>query len=413
MPRVLLLIPTRSYKAADFLAAAERLNVDVVVGSNERQTLEEVVPGHTLTLDFLNLQEATEKAVSFAQKKQIDAVVSTDEDAVLLATLISHALGLSHNPVEAVRATTDKSLLRQILTQANVPTARAACFSITDSPKEIAQKTTYPAVLKPIHLSASRGVIRANHEVEFIAAFQRIINILNDDRESLHPSRQILVESFIPGKEVALEGLLQKGVLTPLAIFDKPDPLNGPFFEETIYVTPSRLSNPLQKTIAQCTQRACAALGLREGPIHAELRINEEGPFVIEVAARSIGGLCSRTLKFGLGVSLEELILQHAVHRPIASLERQQKAAGVMMIPIPKAGVFMDIQGIEEAKKIAGIEGVVILLRRKQKVIPLPEGRRYLGFIFARGEKPAQVEQALRDAHRTLQFEIVSSGSPP
>lgn len=409
MPRVLLLIPTHSYRATDFLAAAEKLNIEVVVGSNERQALEAVVPDRALTLNFLNRKAAAQKVVSFSQKYPIDAVVSTDEDAVLLAATLSQTFGLSHNPFEAVQATKDKSLLRQILSRANVPTARATCFSITDSPKEIAKEVSYPAVLKPVHLSASRGVIRANDSLEFIIAFERIRKMLSDPdvkRQGKAAARKILVESFIPGEEVALEGLLQKGMLSTLALFDKPDPLNGPFFEETLYVTPSRLSARRERSIHQLTQRACAAIGLREGPIHAELRINEQGPWIIEVAARSIGGICSRALKFGLGVSLEELILRHALNAPIASLKRETVASGVMMIPIPKAGVLIDVQGIEDAKKISGIEGVVIMIRRKQKVIPLPEGRRYLGFIFARGESPQQVESVLRRANQALQFKI-------
>lgn len=412
MPRVLLLIPTTSYKATDFIAAAEKLNIDLVVASDQRQTLEDVFPDRMLTLDFLDRKASVNRVIAFAKAYPLDAVVATDEEAVTLAAIISSALGLSHNPIESVQATQNKYQLRQMLTQAQVPTPKADLFSITDVPESIALRMTYPVVLKPIHLSASCGVIRANNPNEFQAAFDRIKKILAD-REVLRRGKEaaqtILVESFIPGVEVALEGLLQNGTLSTLAIFDKPDPLDGPFFEETLYVTPSRLPETTQKAIQQTTQKACHAIGLRDGPIHAELRINEHGPFVIEVAARSIGGICSRTLRFGLGISLEEMVLQHALKIPIASLQRQNMASGVMMIPIPKAGVLVDVQGIGAAKGIAGIEGVVIMIRRKQKVVPLPEGRRYLGFIFAKGERPEEVEQALRLAHEKLRFEITSS----
>jgi biotin carboxylase len=411
MPRVLLLIPTTSYKAADFIAAAEKLNIDLVVGSDQRQTLEDVFPDRMLTLDFLDKDASINRVIAFAKTHPLDAVVSTDEDAVTLAAMISRGLGLSHNPIESVQATQNKCHLRQHLTQAHVPTPKADLFSITDLPETIALRMTYPVVLKPIHLSASRGVIRANNPEEFQTAFYRITKILADRevvRRGKEAAQTILVESFIPGVEVALEGLLQNGVLSRLALFDKPDPLDGPFFEETLYVTPSRLPKPTQEAIQQATQQACHAIGLREGPVHAELRINAQGPFVIEVAARSIGGICSRTLQFGLGISLEEVMLQHALKMPIASLQRQNRASGVMMIPIPKAGVLIDVQGVEEAKGIAGIEGVVIMIRRKQRVVPLPEGRRYLGFIFARGERPEEVEQALRLAHQALRFEITS-----
>jgi len=405
--RVLLLIPSNSYKAADFLEAATKLNVEVVVASNKQQTL--VSPDSLLTLDFLSVQDAVEKVIAFAATHPLDAIFSTDEEGRFLASILSQSLGLPENHPDAIRATQDKSLLRTILSSTNVPTPKAACFSIDDPPSEIALNVDYPCVLKPIHLSASRGVIRANHPQEFTIAFERIIKILNDPevkRDGME--KKILVESFIPGVEVAIEGVLQNGVFSMLAIFDKPDPLNGPFFEETIYVTPSRLSDKTQKAIHEMTEQACMSIGLKEGPIHAELRINDQGPFVIEVAARSIGGICSRALTFGMGRSLETLLLQQALKLPIASMKRADSASGVMMIPIPNAGTFVDIRGVEAAKKIPGIFGVTIMIRRKQKVVPLPEGRRYLGFIFARGANPSDVEAALRMAHRELQFEIAS-----
>jgi biotin carboxylase len=410
MKRLLLLLPGTSYRASDFLIAAERLGVAVVVGSNERQTLESVVPGRTITLDFTDLGASTEKVVEFAKDHPIDAVVSADEEAIVLAAAISEALSLPHNPVSATAAAKDKHRLREILTAASIPTPPSQLFSTDDPPQILSQKTFYPCVLKPTFLSASRGVIRANHPDEFVAAFYWLSRILKEPevrRLGGTAAKQILVEDFIPGKEVALEGLLQNGHLSVLALFDKPDPLDGPFFEETIYVAPSRLDTSVQEVITECAGRAAAALGLKEGPIHAELRVNERGPWIIELAARSIGGICSRALRFGVGLSLEEIILRHALGLPIASLERERPAAGVMMIPIPAAGTLLNYQGVEEAKKVPGIVDVKMMIHRKQKVIPLPEGRRYLGFIFARAPHPEQAEAALREAHQKLKFEIV------
>ncbi|MBI3804992.1 MAG: ATP-grasp domain-containing protein [Nitrospirae bacterium] len=409
MKRLLLLLPSTSYRAEDFLGAAERLGVEIVVGSNERQALESVVPGKTVTLDFIDLKKGVAQAIAFAEEQPFQAVLSADEEGVVLAALISEALGLPHNPVSAAAPTKDKLQLREALTAAAIPTPPFQRFSTDDRPEEIAPKRIYPCVLKPTFLSASRGVIRADTPEEFVAAFHRLGRILKEPevrRLGGPAAKQFLVEGFIPGKEVALEGLLQNGTLALLALFDKPDPLNGPFFEETIYVTPSRLSPSVQEAIVDCTRRATAALGLKEGPIHAELRVNESGPWMIELAARSIGGICSRTLRFGVGTTLEELLLRHALAMPIDSLERQRRAAGVMMIPIPAAGTLLDYHGIEEAKKVAGIESIQITIRRKQKVIPLPEGRRYLGFIFARAKTPEEAEAALREAHRKLKFEI-------
>ncbi|HET6371139.1 MAG TPA: ATP-grasp domain-containing protein, partial [Nitrospiria bacterium] len=275
MKRLLLLIPSLSYRASDFLSAADRLGVEVVVGSDKRQTLEDLVPGKTLTLDFDHPKKATERTVRFAKQHPIQAVVSTDEDAIITAAMISKALGLPHNPVSATAAARDKARLRETLTAASVPTPSFQVFSTDDSPGEIARKVPFPCVLKPTFLSASRGVIRADDQGEFTAAFHRILDILKDRevrRKGGPAAKKILVEEYIAGKEVALEGLLQKGQLSLLALFDKPDPLEGPFFEETIYVTPSRLPSHLQEKILKTTERATEAIGLKEGPVHAEIR---------------------------------------------------------------------------------------------------------------------------------------------
>jgi biotin carboxylase len=267
-------------------------------------------------------------------------------------------------------------------------------------------------VLKPLVLSASRGVIRADDEATFAAAFERIRAILRapDVAEQGEGTGEILVEAFVPGVEVAVEGLLEGGTLRPLAVFDKPDPLDGPFFEETIYVTPSRHPEPTRAAIVDVTTRAARALGLSDGAVHCELRLRPTAPgvepVVLEIAARSIGGLCGRTLRFGTGMSLEELILRRALGRAVPSFERQRAAAAVMMIPIPRGGVLEEVRGLDEARAVASIEDVTISLTKGQEVVPLPEGSRYLGFIFSRAATPEQAEAALREAHRHLEFVI-------
>jgi formate-dependent phosphoribosylglycinamide formyltransferase (GAR transformylase) len=218
----------------------------------------------------------------------------------------------------------------------------------------------------------------------------------------------ILIEDFIPGKEVAVEGLLTGGALHLLALFDKPDPLDGPFFEETIYVTPSRLPVAVQEAIAACVAQAAAAIGLRDGPVHAELRVNDDGPWMLEIAGRSIGGLCSTILEFGAGMCLEELILRHALGFEIPSFDRVGPAAGVMMIPIPRGGILRAVHGLEEAEAVPHIEGVQITAKVRGAIVPLPEGSSYLGFIFARADDPATADAALREAHSRLRFDIVS-----
>jgi biotin carboxylase len=256
-----------------------------------------------------------------------------------------------------------------------------------------------------VRLSGSRGVIRADDRDEFIQAWERARRIVLREGESLERG-ELLVERYLPGFEVALEGLLTGGSLQTLALFDKPDPLEGPFFEETIYVTPSRLPEATQAAISGRTAEAAAALGLREGPIHAELRINDEGIWLIEMAGRSIGGLCSTVLEFGAGFSLEEIILRQAVGMPLPSTERTGGAAGVMMIPISKGGILREVLGQEKAAAVPGVTGVEITAPLNQPLTPLPEGASYLGFIFARGDSPEATERALRDAHARLSFRI-------
>jgi biotin carboxylase len=341
--------------------------------------------------------------------RPIRAVVGVHDGTTVTAAAIAEALGIATaNSVSAAGAARDKLEMRRRLQAAGVPQPRYWPIALDEDPARAAERLTLPCVLKPLSLSASRGVIRADDVAQVVAAFHRIAALLRRDDVVVDgdAARVILAESFVPGVEVALEGLLTEGTLHTLALFDKPDPLDGPFFEETLYVTPSRLPAATQAHVADVTGRACGALGLREGPLHAELRVNEGGAFVLEVAGRSIGGLCSRTLRFGTGMSLEEIILRHALAWPIASLERERRPAGVMMIPIPHAGRLEGVHGVDEAKRVGGIEDVTISAHVGQELVPLPEGWQYLGFIFARAETPAGVEEALRAAHARLRFVI-------
>jgi biotin carboxylase len=313
--------------------------------------------------------------------------------------------------VDAVRAARDKRRTRAVLCAAGLPAPAFRTVSLADDPARVASEVDYPCVLKPVALAASRGVIRADDPATFVAAFRRVEAIL-DSREVRRASddlaSEILVESFIPGVEVALEGLLDDGRLRVLAIFDKPDPLDGPFFEETIYVTPSRHVPEVQRALADMTARCCAALGLTHGPLHAELRWNDRGAWLLEAAPRSIGGLCARALRFGPSgeVSLEELLLRHALGRPTDALQREPRPSGVMMIPIPAAGVLRSVSGREAAAAVPGIDDVVVAIPPGQEVAPPPEGGRYLGFLFAHGDTPAAAEVALRTAHARLAIDI-------
>ena len=429
-PRILLLLPTRTYRATDFLEAALKLDVEVVVASEEIATTADLSPRHTLVLDFSTPTVATETILEFNHTHPLTAIVGVDDDTTLLATIASAALGLPHNPVASAKATRNKYLLRQTLAENGVSVPAYHRFSIYDDPAEIVTdgltksystevSVGFPCIIKPLSLSASRGVIRANTPTEFIEAFQRTTKLLHTLNETAdvgavcnpdaltHPSQYLLVEDYIPGIEVALEGILLDGQLKTLTIFDKPDPLEGPFFEETLYITPSRLSTTIQKALHRATAEAADALGLRHGPLHAELRYNDTGAHLIEIAARTIGGLCARTLRFGTGMSLEELVIRHAIGEPVETFQREQRAAGVMMIPVPKVGILGEVRGETAARRVDGIVEVNITIPIGGEVVPLPEGARYLGFIFARAETPEIVETALREAHQQLEFVIL------
>lgn len=410
MARVMLLIPSESYRAPDFMEAAAHLGVDVVVGTDRRNPLQEESGGRLVELDFDDPETGATQIEAFATLHPLDTIVAVDDGGQLIAARAARRLELPYNPVAAVEATRNKALLRQRIAAAGLPSPDAVVVPLDASPHGAARAVTYPVVLKPLALSASRGVIRADDEAAFIAAFERIRAILatpEAQEECGTPlGDRVLVEGYVPGVEVSVEGLLDGGRLRTLAIFDKPDPLVGPYFEETIYVTPSRLPAADQRTLIATTEAACRALGLETGPVHAELRLHEGQWYAIDIAARSIGGLCARTLSFGTGMSLEEILLRHATGLDVPSYEREATAAGVMMIPIPRAGVLRSVRGVAEAEAVPLIDSVTVSIHPGGRVVPLPEGTEYLGFIFARGGTPAEVEQALRDAHARLTFEI-------
>jgi len=411
--RLLLLIPTTTYRTEDFVAAARSLDVDLVIASDRPNVMAGEFPDHLLTLPFSDPAASAREVREYAARRPLDAVVPVDDVTTVVASAVGEALGLRVNPLAAAQATRDKRVMRELLARAGVPSPTFTTVRIDEDPAAAARRMAYPCVLKPRVLSASRGVIRADDEAAFVAAFARIRAILREPEVAAlgEGTDSIVVEGFVPGVEVALEGLLEDGALRTLALFDKPDPLDGPFFEETIYVTPSRLPAATQAAVADVAARAARALGLSDGAVHCELRLRAAAggalePVVLEIAARSIGGLCGRTLRFGTGMSLEELILRRALGRPVESLERERAAAGVMMIPIPRGGLLEEVRGLDEARAVPHVEDVTISLHKGQEVVPLPEGSRYLGFIFSRAATPARAEAALRAAHRHLQFVI-------
>jgi biotin carboxylase len=414
--RVLLLVPTTTYRAEPFLAAARRMGIDVVVGSNRCHVLAEHWPSDgSLLLRFDEPDAAARAILESSRERPFDAILAVDDQATEIAALAAQALELPHNSPAAARTARNKRAMREALASAGVPAPRHLAFPLATDPVEAGAELRaafgFPCVVKPLLLTGSRGVIRADDEIELARAWRRVQAILRAPelaREAeLDPAfAEILVEEFVPGVEVALEGLLARGRLQVIALIDKPEPLDGPFFEETIYVTPSRLPKADQDAIAEVTGRAARAIGLEQGPVHAEIRLHAAGPRIIEVAGRSIGGLCSQALRFDLGISLEEVILRQALQADYVPPERTGEASGVMMIPIPRSGVLREASGIAEAEAVPGVTGVTITIRPGEQIVPLPEGSAYLGFIFAQSSTPAAVETALRQAQSCLRFAI-------
>ena len=405
MPRVMLLIPTASYRAPDFMSAADQLGLDVVVASDVDQPLADMYPGRWLTLPYHDLEAGARAVARYADRFPLDAVVAVDDPGTVLAAYASSELQLTGNSPESVIGTRDKSALRRALDAHGVRSPWWQVFRF-DEPSP-ASKLDYPVVIKPLGLNGSRGVMRANDPASFERALARLARMLQSKsarEECGDLVDRYLVEGFIPGVEVALEGLLRDGELHTLAVFDKPDPLDGPFFEETIYVTPSRLPDEDVQEVVETSRRSADALGLRDGPLHAELRLNEAGAWPVDVAARTIGGLCARTLRFGAGMSLEEIVLRHAIDAPLETLNREATAAGVMMMPIVGRGRIRAIIGLDEAAAVPLIEDIEMEARVGDMLLPLPEGADYPGFIFARGEDPAEVESALREAWSKIAF---------
>ena len=410
--RVLLLLPSATYRS-DFVGAAEALGVEVVVASNVRQAMARSMGDRAILVDFDNVVDSVAAIVALHERAPVDAVVAVDERGVALAAAASARLGFAHNPLSAVEATRDKLQLRNAMRNGGVSQPAFAVHRPADTPRSAYDRVEevggFPVVVKPLHLSGSQGVIRVDDAQSLGQVIGRVRKI------ACAPDDPVLIEEYVPGREVAVEGLMRNGVLEVLAVFDKPDPLTGPYFEETIYVTPTRLTASVSRRVESLVADAVKALGLVEGPIHAEVRIddarndearNDEAErtvsparmWIIEVAGRSIGGLCARTLRFGLGITLEQVILRHALGMPLPNLKRERVASGVLMIPIDGGGVLVRVEGLDDARGVAGIRGLEITVPNGTTVRPIPEGDRYLGFVFATGESPAFVEAALRTA---------------
>jgi biotin carboxylase len=410
MSRLLILASKLGYQTHSFAKAAKTLGVDVVFASDRCHQLEDPWADGAIAVRFDEPEDSARRIVQQSLVRPVDGLIALGDRATATAAYTARALAFPYNTPQAVENCRSKLRQREVLRDTGLPVPGFFSFRLDKRVEKILPRVQFPCVVKPLRLAASQGVIRANNPEEFQTAVARIKELLEspDVKVTREPELDhLLVERYIPGAEVAVEGLLTRGKLRILGVFDKPDPLEGPYFEETLYVTPSRLPDDVYDRLLDCAERTVHALGLTHGPVHAEFRINDKGPWVLEAAARPIGGLCSRALRFGAErIYLEELLIRHALGMQGTDLDREDDASGVMMIPVPKTGVLEKVEGEEQARATPGIEDVQITARLHDLIAAWPEGASYLGFVFAHGKSPDEVEAALRQAHSQLKFEI-------
>jgi len=416
--RLLLLSTTTGYQLRSFGDAATELGIELVFATDRCHSLFDPWRDSAVPVRFHEERESIDAVLRVARQRPLDGVLAVGDRPVVLAAQIAAALGLPGNPPDSARASAHKRLTRERLARAGLPVPWHTPIKAGEDPARIAANVVYPAVVKPVGLSGSRGVIRVNDRRELVSALQRVSTLVTRTEirgQRTGSEQDLLIEGFIEGREYAIEGLLTRGRFRPLALFDKPDPLDGPFFEETLYVTPSALPAGAQQHIFKAVERAAAALGLWHGPIHAECRTNGDDVFVLEVAARPIGGLCSKVLRFDDGGgadsertegrrSLEYLLVRHALGEDVSNMARESSAAAVMMIPIPRRGIYRRVDGEHDAGAVRYVEDVRITAKRDQLLEPLPEAGSYLGFIFARAPRREDADAAVREAHARLTF---------
>jgi len=413
-PRILLFTAKLGYQTRAFDAAAKKLGVELVFVTDRCHQLDDPWHDRAMPVRFEAPEEAAHAVMQAQAEQRVDGVLALGDRPTLAAAYVARGLGIAHNHPASVEACRSKLRLREVFHGAGLPTPWFRSVPLQAIPEPALMGITYPCVLKPISLSASQGVVRVNNRDEFLAGASRLKRLL--ESAEIQATREpnldrMIMEEYLPGREVAVEGLLTGGELRVLAIFDKPDPLEGPYFEETIYVTPSRLSETEQELIKRSFVEATRALGLTHGPVHGEFRLNDRGVWPIEVAARPIGGLCARALRFQIEdehepIGLEELLLRHALSLPGRDAPRETAASGVLMIPVPTSGILEKVEGAEEARAVAGVTQLEITARWRDYIAAWPEGSSYLGFLFARGETPAEVENALREGHARLSFRL-------
>ncbi len=397
--RILIVSPPESYRIQPYVRAALSLDLEINLASQGEWAISSPVSAG-IDVPLQDQKSALTTLVGLFEQQHYDAVIGTDDSTLELAARLAEKTGLQQNLPTAVRLARRKDLSRLCLQQAGIQVPAFSVEEVSEQRLLDEPHFGFPCVIKPLALSGSRGVIRADTIGRLNQGVQRSLKIISEETD-LYEKTHLLLEQYIPGREFAIEGMLTDGRLDVLAIFDKPDPMEGPYFEETYYISPARVSLDEKEILVETVQNACRAFGLVTGPVHAECRLNKQGAWLIELAARTIGGLCSRLLSFGTGYSLEQLVLANAIGQELP-LGLKGGAAGVLMLPTEEAGILRRVEGVMKAEKVPYIDDIEISLREGYHVTPLPEGASYLGFIFSSAPDSDKVEQALRNAHALL-----------
>ena len=399
--RLLLISHHNSYRIAPYIKAAKNLGLDITIASQGKHSLvTEVANG--IHIDFADLDSAIAVILEANKAQPFAGILGSDDQTVELAAHTAKALNLPHNPPQAAQYSHRKDLARAQLSLAGCPVPMHCLLDLNRPINRQMTGLPLPCVLKPLNMSASRGVIRADNEDEFLRACERLRPIVASAQGEFEQSH-VLIEEYIDGIEIAYEGYLYRGELHTITIFDKPDPLVGPYFEETIYVTPSALEVDLQLKIKSVLQDACNAYGLSTGAVHAECRIDQDKKiWILEIASRTIGGDCARILdneNFGI----EELAIMLAIEQPVEA-NMPDQARGVMMIPIREHGLLKRVEGLLDANRVEGIDKIDIIISEGHELVPLPEGNQYLGYIFATADTAEKATAAIREAYAHLKF---------
>ncbi len=384
MKKLLLVIPENSYKSNDFVVAAEKLGIDFLIITDSEQ-----VSSKFSDTVIINKFDAELNKNNLKKLKDVTHVLPVDHSALKFSGYLVDLLEVKGNKLESINLSMNKYESRKIFNSLlDIKVNNEIIKNIDDVNTFINKNGT--SVLKPIYGTASKSVLKINNVEKNKEQIEKLMQDCFD--------QDLVIEEYIDGKEYALEGTIINSELKKIVIFDKPVEYKHPYFEESIYITPSELSSEAEKRVVSIVDKACKKIGLEDGPVHVEFKINENQIFIIEINPRMIGGLCSRCLSFGLfKVSLEEIILHAFMNNELKNIELLNNYVGVLMIPTPKSGKFISINK-EELENIPNISNVEITVPEGSDLLEPPYGDKYLGFAFSQGIDKKTVNESLLTA---------------